>query len=60
MRFVLALAVVLALVLIGFDNRGKVRIGYVVGHAQAPIWIVVLGAALAGFVVAALARSTRR
>jgi uncharacterized integral membrane protein len=59
-RFALALAVVIALVLIGFDNREKVRVGYVFGHAQVPVWAVVLGSALAGIVVAALARSRRR
>jgi uncharacterized integral membrane protein len=60
LRFVLALGVVIALVLVGIDNRSKVRIGYVFGHAQAPIWVVLVGAALAGFIIAALARSNRR
>jgi uncharacterized integral membrane protein len=60
LRFVLALGVVIALVLVGIDNRSKVRIGYVFGNAQAPIWVVLVGAALAGFIIAALARSNRR
>jgi uncharacterized integral membrane protein len=47
-------------VLVGIDNRSKVRIGYVFGNAQAPIWVVLVGAALAGFIIAALARSNRR
>ncbi len=59
-RFLVAVAVVVALVLVGFDNRSKVRIGYVVGEAQAPVWVVVVGAALAGMVVAALAGRSRR
>jgi uncharacterized integral membrane protein len=58
LRFLLALALVVALVIVGFDNRSKVRVGYVFGHAQTPVWVVVVGAALAGMVVAALA--TRR
>ncbi len=59
-RFVLAVALVVVLVLIGLDNRDKVRIGYVIGDAQAPVWVVVVGAALAGMVVAALAGRSRR
>ena len=59
-RFGLVIAVVAALVLIGFDNRSDVRLGYVVGEAQAPVWIVLLVAALAGLIIAVLARSNRR
>ncbi|MDO8363940.1 MAG: hypothetical protein Q7V88_13660 [Actinomycetota bacterium] len=59
LRFSLAVGVVVALVLVGLDNRSKVRIGYVIGHAQAPVWVVVVGAALAGMVVAALAMRGR-
>ena len=58
-RFLLALALVVALVLVGADNRSKVRVGYVFGHAQTPLWVVVVGAALAGMVVAALAGRRR-
>jgi uncharacterized integral membrane protein len=59
-RAALAFAFAVALVLVGFDNRSKVRIGYVVGQAQAPVWVVVAGAALAGIIITALARSNRR
>jgi uncharacterized integral membrane protein len=60
LRFLLAIGVVVALVLVALDNRSKVRIGYVFGHAQAPVWVVVVGAAFAGVVIAALARNNRR
>ena len=56
LRFLLAVGVLVALVLVGFDNRSKVRIGYVIGHAQTPVWVVVIGAAFAGIIVATLAR----
>lgn len=59
LRFLLAIGVVVALVLVGFDNRSKVRIGYVFGQAQAPVWVVVVGAALAGIIIAALAGRNR-
>ena len=54
LRFLVATGFLVALVLVGFDNRSKVRIGYVIGHALAPVWIVVVGAALAGMIIAAL------
>ena len=60
LRVLLAVVVVVALVLVGIDNRSKVRIGYVFGHAQAPVWVVIVGSALAGMIIAALARSNRR
>lgn len=59
LRLVVALAFIVALVLVGFDNRAKVRIGYVVGEGQAPVWVVVVGAALAGMLIAALASRRR-
>lgn len=59
LRFLLAAGVVVALALVGFDNRSKVRIGYVIGHAQAPVWVVIVGAALAGIIIASLARRNR-
>ena len=43
-RLVVVGAVVLALILVGFDNRDDVRIGYVIGDAHAAVWIVVVGA----------------
>ncbi len=54
LRFLIAAAFVLALVLVGADNRDKVRIGYVTGHAQAPVWIVVVASALVGIIVSRL------
>jgi len=58
-RLLVAAAFIVALVLVGFDNRTKVRIGYVFGHAQAPVWVVVVGSALAGMLIAALAGRRR-
>ena len=60
LRFVVAIAVVVVLVLVGLDNRDEVRVGYVVDSAQMPVWVVVVGAAVAGMVIAALVRGSRR
>jgi uncharacterized integral membrane protein len=60
LRLLIAATFVVALVLVGFDNRDDVRIGYVFGQAQAPIWLVVAGSAIAGMVIAWLVKHRRR
>ena len=55
-RLVIAAAVVVALVVVGMDNRRDVRVGYAFGDADAPIWIVLVAAAIAGMFVAWLVR----
>jgi uncharacterized integral membrane protein len=60
LRWVVAAAFVVALLLVGLDNRDKVRIGYVTGEAHAPIWIVVVGSAIAGMVIGLLLKRDRR
>lgn len=59
-RLLVAAAFVVALVLVGFDNRAKVRVGYVFGEAQAAVWLVVVGSALAGMIIAWLVKHNRR
>jgi uncharacterized integral membrane protein len=59
-RFVLIAAIVVVLVLVAFDNRDDVRIGYVFGDKQAPIWIVLVAAAAAGVVIGWLLRHRTR
>ena len=55
-RFVLAAALIAALVVVALDNRSDVRVGYAIGAAEAPIWIVLVAAAFAGLVIGWLAR----
>lgn len=59
-RLVIALALVVALVVVALDNTDDVRVGYAFGDANAPIWIVILIAAVAGAIVSALIRLRRR
>jgi uncharacterized integral membrane protein len=59
-RLVLIAAIIVALVLVGLDNRDDVRLGYAVGDAQAPIWIVIILAAVAGMVIGWLIRHRPR
>ena len=50
-RFVLIAAIVVILVLVAFDNREDVRVGYVIGETKGPIWIVLVIAAAAGVII---------
>ncbi len=59
-RWVLIAAIVVALVLVAMDNRDDVRVGYAVGDASAPIWTVIVIAAVAGMIVGWLIRHRPR
>jgi uncharacterized integral membrane protein len=59
-RLIVVAAFIVALVLVGLDNRDDVRIGYVIGDAQAPVWIVVVSSAVAGVIIGWLVRQHRR
>jgi uncharacterized integral membrane protein len=50
-RLTFAAVIVAAVVLVAVDNRRDVRVGYVVGDTEGPIWIVLLAAGLAGVIV---------
>lgn len=50
-RWILIAAIVVGIVLVGMDNRDDVRVGYSIGEANAPIWIVIVAAAVAGMVI---------
>jgi uncharacterized integral membrane protein len=60
LRTIVIVAIVVALVLVGLDNTEHVRIGYVVGEQQAPVWIVLIAAALAGALIGWLASHRSR
>ncbi len=55
-RIVVAVVIVAALVIVGMDNRNDVRVGYAIGHATAPIWMVIVAAGLAGVILGWLIR----
>jgi uncharacterized integral membrane protein len=59
-RWLFIAAIVVGLVVVGMDNRDDVRVGYAFGDAQAPIWIVIIAAAVAGMFIGWLLRHRRR
>jgi uncharacterized integral membrane protein len=60
LRWLFIAAIVVAIVLVGMDNRNDVRVGYVTGDASAPIWIVIVAAAVAGMAIGWLLRHRPR
>jgi uncharacterized integral membrane protein len=59
-RWIFIAAIVVALVVVAMDNRDDVRVGYAVGDAQAPIWIVMIAAAVGGVIIGWLVRHRPR
>src|SRR4051794_37027328 len=51
LRFIVVAAFIAAIVIVAMDNRDDVRVGYAFGETQAPIWIVLVLAALAGVII---------
>lgn len=60
LRLLFIAAIVAAIVVVALDNRDDVRVGYAFGEAQAPIWIVILLATVAGMVIGWLIRHRPR
>jgi uncharacterized integral membrane protein len=59
-RFAMIVVVVVVVVAIALDNRDDVRVGYVVGDASAPLWLVIVVAVAVGMVFGWLLRFRRR
>jgi uncharacterized integral membrane protein len=59
-RLVLAIILVVALVAVALDNTDDVRVGYAVGDANAPVWMVLVIAAVAGILISSLLRFRAR
>lgn len=59
-RWLIVAAMVVAIVVVARDNRSDTRVGYAFGDAEAPIWIVILLAGLAGIVIGWLVRHRPR
>ena len=59
-RFVLIAGIIVILVLVALDNTDDVRVGYVFGDANAPIWMVLVLAAVAGVIIGWLVKHRPR
>jgi uncharacterized integral membrane protein len=59
-RWLIVAAIVVAIVVVARDNRTDTRVGYAIGDTQAPIWVVILLAGVAGMVIGWLLRHRPR
>ena len=61
-RLLVAAALIAAIVIVALDNRDDVRLGYVFGDVQAPVWIALVAAGVVGVLIGWLLkhRSHRR
>jgi uncharacterized integral membrane protein len=59
-RLVIAALIVVALVAVALDNREEVEVGYVVGDASAPLWVVLVAAGVAGVIIGWLVKHRPR
>jgi uncharacterized integral membrane protein len=51
LRLFVVAALVAAIVIVALDNRDDVRLGYVFGDAQAPVWIALVAAGIVGVMI---------
>ena len=54
LRFVVAAVLVAAIVVVALDNTDDVRLGYVFGDAQAPVWVALAVAGVVGVLIGLL------
>ena len=59
-RLILILVLIVIFVAVAFDNRTDVRVGYVIGEALAPGWLVIVLSAVGGLVIGWLLRLRSR
>lgn len=59
-RLVVIVALIAIFVVVAFDNRADVRVGYVIDETLAPGWLVILLSAIGGLVIGGLMRLRSR
>ncbi len=59
-QLVVVAALVIAFVVVALDNRDEVRLGYAIGDAHAPVWMVIALSALGGLIIGWLLRLRSR
>jgi uncharacterized integral membrane protein len=59
-QLAVVVALIIAFVAVALDNRDEVRVGYAIGDAHAPVWMVIALSALGGFVIGWLLRVRSR
>ena len=50
-RIVIAALIVAVIIAVAIDNSESVEVGYVIGETEAPVWVVLVAAGIAGVVI---------
>ena len=50
-RIVIAALIVAVIIVVAIDNSESVEVGYVIGETEAPVWVVLVAAGIAGVVI---------
>jgi uncharacterized integral membrane protein len=50
-RWIIAALIVVAIVAVALDNRQEISVGYVLGDASAPVWVILVAAGVAGIII---------
>ena len=50
-RIVIAALIVAVIIAVAIDNNESVEVGYVIGETEAPVWVVLVAAGIAGVVI---------
>jgi len=50
-RIVIAALIVAVIIAAAIDNSESVEVGYVIGETEAPVWVVLVAAGIAGVVI---------
>ncbi len=59
-RLIVVAALLAVLVIVALDNRNDARIGYAIGDANAPMWVLIVAAAVGGMIIGWLIRHRPR
>jgi uncharacterized integral membrane protein len=59
-QLAVVVALIIAFVVVALDNRDDVRVGYAIGDAHAPVWMVIALSALGGLVIGWILRMRSR
>ena len=59
-RLLVVAALIAVLVIVALDNRDEQRIGYAIGDFEAPMWVLIVGAAVGGMFIGWLIRHRPR
>ena len=59
-RLIVVVALLAVLVVVALDNRNDARVGYAIGDANVPVWVLIVASAVGGMIIGWLIRHRPR